>query len=599
MRVFLAAIAVAAALVAPALSRAEGLGCCAELLPGRSSCSDPSCAVACWSLPADGQGQCLNGAEEGKPRQWNSGSCWGLTECAGKAATGCCLRTLQDGTKVCYATPSEFHCIVVLGVALGTAGDQSYSPQRCDQPPNKDACAGHLEDPNLYGGQASPEEAGGLRINLTPPEPAIPTLAVAIPGLAPFTKPGGSFEQGYVIPYIGQYLSAIYAWALALVVTLAVAMTVWGGVKWLTAGGDQSRVSSAKTTIVNALAGLLLALGTYLILNTLNPQILKFQALHIDVVERGLEPLDSERQAAFRQFENTPRSGGAPTTGGASSGGTPSGQTQPSGGQATISPESSPGCQDGPAVTVNLDWRPAGQSAAFWPTGQSKILVPGKALNCPGAYPVIIWLHGNNKDGKTSGKIKDFEKLLNDLVGQGVSQPVIIVMPTSKGQTTQLYPGLKLTELRDAALDALRNNQTTNGISFSTVSVGGHSGIGCNELWGRVQEIEPYAILNSDTCFNKNVATHNPEKMVIGVANMSSNYKGESPPGYVVVMRTLGLESVAEENCPTLFPLTGETPNCAKHPTKDWRLFFFRDRNHGKAGAKVMEYALRNFFAAK
>lgn len=42
---------------------------------------------------------------------------------------------------------------------------------------------------------------------------------------------------------------------------VAVALVIWGGVKYMLAGGDSGKVSAAKSTIQNALIGLLIALA--------------------------------------------------------------------------------------------------------------------------------------------------------------------------------------------------------------------------------------------------------------------------------------------------------------------------------------------------
>lgn len=87
---------------------------------------------------------------------------------------------------------------------------------------------------------------------------------------------------------IGQYIGAIYTYALGLVTVLAVSMVVLGGIKYLTAGANPSRVSSAKQTMSNAFIGLLLALATYLILSTINPNLVTLKPLVVPKVKKIL-----------------------------------------------------------------------------------------------------------------------------------------------------------------------------------------------------------------------------------------------------------------------------------------------------------------------
>jgi len=74
---------------------------------------------------------------------------------------------------------------------------------------------------------------------------------------------------------IGAYISNFYTFGIGVAMLLAVVMMMIGGVRYLVAGGDASAVTKAKGNISDAIMGLVLALGSYLILNTINPQILK------------------------------------------------------------------------------------------------------------------------------------------------------------------------------------------------------------------------------------------------------------------------------------------------------------------------------------
>ncbi len=122
-----------------------------------------------------------------------------------------------------------------------------------------------------------------------------PTLAVPIPGLAAFQNPTveGSEGQRYLdIPFLAQYISAVYTYALGIIVTIATVMVVIGGVKWMLARGDSGKVSDAKETLSRAVIGVLLALGSYAILNLINPELVNLRALRIQLVERIETPGD-------------------------------------------------------------------------------------------------------------------------------------------------------------------------------------------------------------------------------------------------------------------------------------------------------------------
>ncbi|MEI6850263.1 MAG: hypothetical protein WCK29_04460, partial [archaeon] len=72
---------------------------------------------------------------------------------------------------------------------------------------------------------------------------------------------------------IGTYFSQMYQLGVGIATALAVLMVIWGGVEYVTTdaiGGKEE----GKERIQNAILGLLLALGSYLILKTINPALL-------------------------------------------------------------------------------------------------------------------------------------------------------------------------------------------------------------------------------------------------------------------------------------------------------------------------------------
>lgn len=86
---------------------------------------------------------------------------------------------------------------------------------------------------------------------------------VNIPGL----------ETGGVID-ISAYLVGIYNFLLSIVGIVAVAMLIIGGMKYITAAGNSGAVSSARESIKDALLGLLIAILSWVIVGTINPDVL-------------------------------------------------------------------------------------------------------------------------------------------------------------------------------------------------------------------------------------------------------------------------------------------------------------------------------------
>lgn len=82
---------------------------------------------------------------------------------------------------------------------------------------------------------------------------------------------------------IGVWFSAIYIFFSGVVGILAAVMVMYGGLKWLTAGGNASRVTDAKDTIYSAIIAIILTLGAYVLLYTINPDLVLLKNLDIRV----------------------------------------------------------------------------------------------------------------------------------------------------------------------------------------------------------------------------------------------------------------------------------------------------------------------------
>lgn len=88
-------------------------------------------------------------------------------------------------------------------------------------------------------------------------------IQIHIPGL-----------EGTQVRNLGQYLQVIYVWAVRIAAILAVVVIMVGGLLWLTSAGAD-RLGKAKELIGNAVIGLLIAVGSYLILQTINPDLVR------------------------------------------------------------------------------------------------------------------------------------------------------------------------------------------------------------------------------------------------------------------------------------------------------------------------------------
>ena len=85
---------------------------------------------------------------------------------------------------------------------------------------------------------------------------------------------GAEIEKG---SGLGTYISAIFRWIAGALSMLAVLFIMIGGLMWLTAAGSSQRVAQAKKLIFDSLGGLAIVLGSYLLLSTLNKDLVELR----------------------------------------------------------------------------------------------------------------------------------------------------------------------------------------------------------------------------------------------------------------------------------------------------------------------------------
>lgn len=109
-----------------------------------------------------------------------------------------------------------------------------------------------------------------------------PTLQIRIPGLnitdgvKIIEKDGGTYLQSTIFQ---QYLTAVYRYSIVAISILAVVMIMVAGIQWLTSGGSPDKIGAAKKRIGGAIIGMILSVGSYTILYTINPYLTGFSSL--------------------------------------------------------------------------------------------------------------------------------------------------------------------------------------------------------------------------------------------------------------------------------------------------------------------------------
>lgn len=135
---------------------------------------------------------------------------------------------------------------------------------------------------NNQDGQKAMKESDPL--NYTP--------QVSIPGKGAQFTAGKTVEVPANTKLLADYIIAIFKYSTGIVGIIATIVVMIGGVRWLTAAGGGG-VSEAKTMIISGISGLALALGSFLLLSTINTSLVNFkiqpikQVTKIDLFQLG------------------------------------------------------------------------------------------------------------------------------------------------------------------------------------------------------------------------------------------------------------------------------------------------------------------------
>jgi len=103
---------------------------------------------------------------------------------------------------------------------------------------------------------------------------------------------------------IGSYFSTMVKILIGICGVLAVIMLVIGGVKYM---GEDSIFgkSQGRETMTKALFGLIIAIGSYALLNTINPDLLGVEGLSIEQVEATVTEVESTPWATYETGNST------------------------------------------------------------------------------------------------------------------------------------------------------------------------------------------------------------------------------------------------------------------------------------------------------
>lgn len=82
-----------------------------------------------------------------------------------------------------------------------------------------------------------------------------------------------------------EYIKNLFSYGYGIATTLAVVMVAIGGVIWLTSGGNQQTIGKAKSYITSAIIGIVLLMGSYLILANVNTSLVNLEGIEVMVIK--------------------------------------------------------------------------------------------------------------------------------------------------------------------------------------------------------------------------------------------------------------------------------------------------------------------------
>lgn len=259
------------------------------------------------------------------------GSCPSGQICLGERGGNQCFRTCEHAGEIisaecgtgngCYPVPDVASPVCISDETYSSGGvdfSPSHSitscsasrpcasPQTCVEGtcrvPDGGTCAVNEQcrpgsgcaDSGSGGGKTCVRGASGTSATSTPsgsagetPErpftPITPRLGVPIPGLS-LSAPTESSGQ-ISIPFLVEYINGVYRYLVGIVLVVAVVMVVYGGFRYLV-GASYGEINRGKEIIRDAIVGMLIVLGAYVILQTVNPATTSFSVLSLS----GISP---------------------------------------------------------------------------------------------------------------------------------------------------------------------------------------------------------------------------------------------------------------------------------------------------------------------
>ncbi len=128
--------------------------------------------------------------------------------------------------------------------------------------------------------------AGNQTVYTQPPKFQVPEIQIdlGIKFEAPNCTTDDTGKYQCEVNWLGQYLTAIYNYALKFGGIIAAIMLMAGGLLWLVSGGDPGKIGQAKNIISGSLIGLVILFTSVIILTEINPNLITFKPIKLGTV---------------------------------------------------------------------------------------------------------------------------------------------------------------------------------------------------------------------------------------------------------------------------------------------------------------------------
>ncbi len=136
-----------------------------------------------------------------------------------------------------------------------------------------------------------------------------PNLSVSIPGFTGFRSifcepTNGGKGQNCYVPWLADYIKALYTYGIGSLIILAVIVMMIGGVVWLTAAGNEQRISDAKQWINGSLFGIVIAVSSYMILTIINPALTNLSPIKLATTQNEDLPTYQEYESLIEEIKS-------------------------------------------------------------------------------------------------------------------------------------------------------------------------------------------------------------------------------------------------------------------------------------------------------